>query len=457
MIQETNSIEQIIDRINTHLNNDEITESELEELGQLAFLLYNEYCFRPIFPDLSINSTIGRKYHPGNEFQREEITPEFFKNTNRIKYLIEYIKIKPLLLIMENDYFDLPKDYTGNFPQFIQSLYNQYIDDLNKLPNHDIFTTKNLDEVRKLCNSIIEAINHYYNGFPSVAYQTVEQGMRVVTEHAQEFYSKAHRNPYVFRMRVGSNHTFSRKEMFHIPFEKRGIVSSQRYSIPGLPCLYLGSSVYVCWEEMNKPDLNTTQTSMFVFKPDKEIHLLDLGYPPKAIRESIEEFMCQDYGTERWSSFIKSLVGYLVIWPLIAAVSIRVKNRDDTFKPEYIVPQLLLQWIRLSQNYDGIRYFSVASKSLNRENFHLLLNYAFPVKTSNSEGHCERLKEYFWLTDAVPWQLFQIYKDSGQEVDKRGFQIGTFEPIIGTKINYDLTDFAKLESFLRKQRPKSLD
>ncbi|MFW1494652.1 hypothetical protein ACEV9S_24505, partial [Vibrio parahaemolyticus] len=45
-------------------------------------------------------------------------------------------------------------------------------------------------------------------------------------------------------------------------------------------------------------------------------------------------------------------------WPLIAACSIRVKNPSDNFKPEYIIPQLLLQWARDYKSIDGIRYTS---------------------------------------------------------------------------------------------------
>ena len=42
-------------------------------------------------------------------------------------------------------------------------------------------------------------------------------------------------------------------EMFHIKYELRGKVQTQRCSFPGLPCLYLGCSSYVCWLELNRP------------------------------------------------------------------------------------------------------------------------------------------------------------------------------------------------------------
>ena len=38
---------------------------------------------------------------------------------------------------------------------------------------------------------------------------------------------------------------FSKDEMFHIPYEKRNLVGNQRFSLSGLPCLYLGGSSYI--------------------------------------------------------------------------------------------------------------------------------------------------------------------------------------------------------------------
>lgn len=63
--------------------------------------------------------------------------------------------------------------------------------------------------------------------------------------------------------------------MFHIPFELRGKAATQRYSIPGLPSLYLGSSCYICWEELHRPDLNTVNSTRL--KKDNNVKYLDFG------------------------------------------------------------------------------------------------------------------------------------------------------------------------------------
>lgn len=443
-------VDDVINQIKVYLQKDQLTDQELDELGEMAFLLFDKYNIRPYFPKLTKNEIIGVK-------SVVDISPDFFKNISRVKYLLEFISIKPLLTIMKQDYFVLPCDRTEDFSEFLNQLFTKYIDDLQLVTKSDAFNAEDLNAVKQLCIYLSESIDNYFGGYPSLAYESLSNGMEIVTKYSKEFLSEKPRHTHLYRMRTGSNHYYSRKEMFHIPFELRGIVTTQRYSVPGLPCLYLGSSSFVCWEEMNRPDLNTIHTSMFAIKPDRNLKLLDLGFPPTSISESIKYLMSIDFGSERWQNFLNAFRGYLVIWPVIAACSVRVLNKSDAFKPEYIIPQLLLQWVRISSNYDGICYFSVASNSLDSDNSHLFLNYAFPVKNNEKEGHCRNLKELFWVTQPVPWQIFQLYKNSGEVLRIKDNQSGYFEPLAGSKIPYAYTDFAKLEAFLiDKQRPMSI-
>lgn len=48
-----------------------------------------------------------------------------------------------------------------------------------------------------------------------------------------------------------------------------------------------------------------------------------------------------------------------VCWPIILACSLLVSDNQATFKPEYIVPQLVLQWVTSQENVDGIQYPSL--------------------------------------------------------------------------------------------------
>ena len=78
--------------------------------------------------------------------------------------------------------------------------------------------------------------------------------------------------------------------MFHIPFNKRGKVETQRYSAPGYPCLYLGSSVNACWEELGQPRFDDMMVSRFVVK--EAFPVLDLRMPKEEDLEGDKLTLC---------------------------------------------------------------------------------------------------------------------------------------------------------------------
>src|SRR5690606_2185519 len=84
-------------------------------------------------------------------------------------------------------------------------------------------------------------------------------------------------NTKLFRTRLGNpSKKFDRKDLFHIPFHLRGIIRTQRFSIPGFPCLYLSNSVYLNWEELQQPEFNKMHCCRF--ENTRDLKLLDLTY-----------------------------------------------------------------------------------------------------------------------------------------------------------------------------------
>jgi hypothetical protein len=98
------------------------------------------------------------------------------------------------------------------------------------------------------------------------------------------------------------------------------------------------------------------------------------------------------------SDYIRS--SYISWYPLIAACSYIRMSKTDPFAAEYIIPQLLLQWIRNKYRQNelfGIRYFSCASERASEMGF----NYVFPVSGNLYKGHnrfCDVLAKTFKLT-----------------------------------------------------------
>ena len=182
---------------------------------------------------------------------------------------------------------------------------------------------------------------------------------------------------------------YSKNEMFHIPYDKRYLVGNQRFSLSGLPCLYLGGSSYICWEELGRKEFSTSNFCGYSLK--KEIKLFDLLLP-----ETIED-----------SSQIMRIV-------LTLACSL-VASRDDFFKPEYILPQCLLHSLINRSYYSHslfcIRYYSshwlngdadyFAPEYTNTDYLPRFVNYVFPAASSKSEGYNESLLSLFNQTETV--------------------------------------------------------
>ncbi|MGG3801228.1 hypothetical protein [Metabacillus fastidiosus] len=428
------------------------TDAISNEQAQNAYELYKGLHMKP---DLNKGPDKVKPWQVGTEGKKivQPASMELFKTPERIMYLTSWvIKVLPFIELLsevgklplirnDNDCKGYLDSVLAKYSSVIKEIHEKIDEKFNLLQQIDFIN------ILGLSKAIIESLEHYYQGFPNTSYEMLDNAIETYLkpkgylDHILTIYDPCITKLY--KMRTGSNHIYSREEMFHIPFELRGLVSTNRYSIPGLPCVYLGSSPLTCWEELNKPDLNTVQTSLFLIEGTS---YLDFSAPPSAVIEDLI-LTHQSFGIEEMQETFEELISYIVVWPLIASCSIRVKNPGHTFKPEYVIPQLLLQWIRHS-TFDGICYFSTKLDNYTMKSAALYRNYAFPVQSLQKEGHCSILRNKFTITNAVPWQMFQLYKDS-YLVTKNQETIDTeLEFVDGLGLLYSATDFNLLETFL---------
>lgn len=425
-----------------------------DETKRLAHLLYLELHDRR--PSLDPrNPCVGAKVFEDPKTGQKHLEPfnaEFFSDRLRVNYLLDWtLKIVPVwdLLLGKGK---LPISREVDIEEFLHDVIGNFLEEVRGFTDNQIMQANDITALEHVYSSISLVIRKYLSGEPSEAYRYLEEIMKVLTQvngHEMEalFSTMGERPRDLYKMRTGTNHIYSVDEMFHIPFEKRGLVSTQRYSIPGLPCLYLGSSPLTCWEEVGKPDLNTVQTSLFLAR--EELSFLDFSMPPVAVCEHVKFMFQMTYGKSSLEGLYKDLRTYINLWPLIAACSIRVQNPKHAFKPEYIIPQLLLQWVRRSANYDGVCYFSTKISDYSLQNYSLYRNYAFPVKDCKPEGQCEQLRSKFdAITRPAPWQMFQLYKDQKPTKHPESKVNAEIEMVKGVPILYRFTDFCRLESFL---------
>lgn len=205
----------------------------------------------------------------------------------------------------------------------------------NKPPKSFDFM-RDVDELSKL---VIEVLSDCYLCYPDVAFLKLKNFFEADDCYYLNMLPQLQMHQgTLYRIRKGSFDKTKDGEMFHIPFEKRHLVDSQRYSIPGYPILYLAGSLFTAWCEMEKPELCGLSFAEFKFK--NEERFVDLGYP--YLSTAIWE----------WYSLF-------VMYPLLIACMVRVKNPSAPFKPEYIMPQLMTKLVR---EYDG-RFTGIAYMS----------------------------------------------------------------------------------------------
>ena len=151
----------------------------------------------------------------------------------------------------------------------------------------------------------------------------------------------------------------------------------------------------------------------------------------------------------------------------MACCSIVTHNDNGHFKPEHIIPQLLLQWVSVKHELDGIKYMSTRTMPEEYRGFGSHVNYVLPVKKIEKEGVCKILASKIKLTESVSWQLLSIsnphlvsQKTTKEELEIRVKKsmpsIMEIELTKGKATKYFQTAFGKMEIELCKMEASSL-
>ena len=102
----------------------------------------------------------------------------------------------------------------------------------------------------------------------------------------------------------------------------------------------------------------------------------------------------------------------------MACCSVAVKNEDDPFKPEYVFPQYMLQYLLEEKpEFVGIKYLSIKAGRVSERQYstdpRTYTNYVFPTRSSkpNSEGFCDKLCKQFEISSNISGRELQIASD----------------------------------------------
>jgi hypothetical protein len=356
------------------------------------------------------------------------------------------------LEFFEHDAVQFPLE-RGNqdFQAFVDQRLTAYLDLIRNMKPGDNITTAikhDLARIEELCRLLAEAIREYLAGLPHRAYGRLRDGItavrdafetRIVTNVTHQFLNELYR----MRREKETGRAFTKGEMFHVPFQERHKVIRQRYSIPGLPCVYLGGSIFICWEELGRPSLDSVHLARFQPAPGQSISVLDFMARPKHIAEGLRLTPGANDDPEEKAKFH----GFALVWPLMATAAIRRRHDDAPFIAEYIVPQLILQWITAETDpaLDAIAYSSVRCR------MHVyypaaIANLVFPAKTIVPSGFCPGLVQKLALTVPVPWQVLARVDYPSSMPSCAG---ELFEFVAGHPIPYLSSQFCNVEGKFR--------
>lgn len=229
---------------------------------------------------------------------------------------------------------------------------------------------------------LYSAYSHLYN---------LLSGQKKVNRYLREpyinyFFFYKHKPQIFFRLReekVG----VEVQDCLHVPYNKREEAHQNRFSIQGLPCLYLSDSPETALAESATENKNNVRwIGEFTEKPGKNIEFMDLRLT------SIEEIdEISDYGK----------MTFLITYPIRLMCAFKTKHDKEKAHDEYMIPQLLshIVLINLKENRnqkidygcDGFVYDSRKKEGG--------LNFIMPARYKSKEppthGHSEIIKGIF--------------------------------------------------------------
>lgn len=253
---------------------------------------------------------------------------------------------------------------------FLEDNFNEYLRDLKSAASR---SEDNPLSGKEMCNMVLDQFHEIErNALGLIGVLRKYDEGKIVSASMDAFslfdtmksqlmirYSGAFRREVYYRIRgIREDNSFplERKELFHIPHSKNFLVGTERYSMPGHPCLYLASQAELGWYECGKPA--KFAIAKFDIPQEKDNYLKFIDFSEKLLPLKHSFFCWFHNEKDDIEAVRKYLLKYLYTYPLRAACSVAVKHSGSKFIEEYVMPQLLLQWVVTDKDFDGIRYES---------------------------------------------------------------------------------------------------
>ncbi len=320
-------------------------------------------------------------------------------------------------------------------PTYLEGHFSSYVQDIEEAANGDNpllgseFNTQVLDNlplIKDICHELVEVGRIYRDGRIKDAYENAYGIFARLRSYYLNSFSYSERDGFFYRIRQGDfrikpgdNSKEKKAQLFHIKDSKRNLIGAYRYSISGFPCLYLTSGFELGWFESGMPKQFSYCRMHIEESGANALRLIDISNRPIDLLSSIFCWIknARD-DNEQKQKIYKYFLNYIITYPLAASCSIKVNDRKDRFVEEYVVPQMLMHWIRENDDFDGVKYKSSRNTTLVQGMG--AINVALPVKKFRTDGLCESLTSKITVSDIAYLDVnkdFKKYEQYLQNID----------------------------------------
>lgn len=288
-----------------------------------------------------------------------------------------------IICFFEDDFQEnlrnISQQRTEKFEDTISEYKTNFIAELNHLEKvcdcakHKSCNTTTIQWATDLETSLksITTIGNYFDSIREVYVtwlngqlkQSIEKLTKVVDDNKLLEQNSTFDKYFFFRGRHSKNY-LATDELLHIPFNKRYLISNQRYSITGQPIVYLGLSVLDVFEELklNASDFPDINFSFFILKPDQTLNVFDFTNEFEELLTTVDNLAKTNskltFSDPQFSYDKKaSRMFYKAILISFCSFKRRKESENWSFSEEYVLPQLITEIAR-EKKFDGILFAS---------------------------------------------------------------------------------------------------
>lgn len=259
--------------------------------------------------------------------------------------------------------------------------------------------TNDYNNIEELCYSIIETLSFYNDGMLLKSYSAFYEAIDKIHQKLYFSYIEETNNihgeweKYCRVRSCRSDEKYSALEMLHLPFTMREKASTKRFSLPGTPCSYMSLQDCLAWLECDKPENFVLMKIGINSKEKKKYKILRLDIRPH------EYFRLDGFNNIPQGQVKLFLTNLCYTLPIVSACSFVCKHKEAAFKEEYIIPQMLISWLKEKESYYiGVRYnTSTDNPEAYTYGGH---NIAIPITLPGKNGYCEKLQKIFDIEHA---------------------------------------------------------